>query len=148
MRQKPSILVCLDVARNTDTSLRYVLNLVKKFDFSIQILVVIEPSQSMLFVSKAIGKCRRDEVETRLQKMIDSVFSETGIIPVISIREGEVSREVLKEVKENPNYAMMVFGKSGKQVENVLAKLSSQIGSKIKFPVLIVPDNLEDKYFF
>jgi nucleotide-binding universal stress UspA family protein len=147
MKQKSAILVCIDTSRNKDTSMRYALNLANKFYCSVQILVVIEPAHSLLFVSKAVGKGRRAEVETKLQKMIDVVFEGSDIIPVISIREGEVSREVLREVKENPNYSMMVFGKSGKQIENVLAKLSSQIGGKINFPVLIVPDNLEEEYF-
>ncbi|MES2676786.1 MAG: universal stress protein [Pseudomonadota bacterium] len=145
---KPTIIVCLDSARNSDLSLLYACHLAKKSDFAVQILVVIESAKSLLFVSKAIGKERRTAVEKQLKKLIEHTHQETGIIPIISIREGDVVREISAEVKANPNCIMLVFGKSYnyQSDNNVLPKLSAQIGSKIKVPVVIVPDNLGSEY--
>ena len=147
LETKSTIIVCLDTSRNSDLSLLYACHLAKKSDFAVQILVVIESAQSLLFVSKAVGKDRRAAVEKQLKKLIENTHKETGIVPVISIREGDVVREVSAEVKANPNCIMLVFGKSYYQSDNsVLPKLSAQIGGKIKVPMVIVPDNLGGEY--
>ena len=145
---KPTIIVCLETARNSDLSLLYACHLAKKSNFAVQILVVIESAKSLLLVSKAVGKDRRSEVKKQLKKLIEHAQRETDIVPAISIREGEVTREIAAEVKENPNCIMLVFGKSYncQSYNNVFPKLSAQIGNKIKVPVVIVPDNLGEEY--
>ena len=113
-----------------------------------QILVVIESAKSLPFVSKVVGKDRRATVEKELRKLIDHTCKEIGIVPAISIREGDVVREISLEIKANPDCVMMVLGQSYnyQSDSNVLSKLSAQIGGKIKVPLLIVPDNLKSEY--
>ncbi|MFT5702829.1 MAG: nucleotide-binding universal stress UspA family protein [Rickettsiales bacterium] len=144
----PTILVCVDTTNNSEGTLLYACHIAKKSDFTVQILVVIESAKSLLFVSKEIGKNRRLDVEKKLEKLLANIQEKTGIIPSISVREGEVVREIIAEIKDNSNCVMMVFGKSynAHSDNKVLPKLSAQIGDKIKVPVLIVPDNLGDDY--
>ena len=145
---KSTIIVCLDTSRNSDVALRYAAHIAAKSGFAVQILVVIESAKSLLFVSKAVIKDRRSEVEKQLKKLISNVFKDTNIVPVVSIREGEVVREIATEVKSMPSCVMLLFGKSydGQSDNNVLPKLSAQIGNKIKVPVVIVPDNMSAEY--
>lgn len=145
---KPTIIVCLDTSRNSSSALLCACHLAKKSDFAVQILVVIESAKSLPFVSKVVGKDRRATVEKELRKLIDHTCKETGIVPAISIREGDVVREISLEIKANPDCVMMVLGQSYnyQSDSNVLSKLSAQIGGKIKVPLLIVPDNLKSEY--
>jgi len=144
---KPTIIVCLDLVRNSDTALFYACHLAKKSNFAVQILVIIESAKSLLFVSKAVNKDRRVIVEKQLKKLIDNIHAKIGIVPAISIRDGEVVTEIFSELKANKNCVMLVFEQSYKfQTDNTLPKLSLQIGNKIKVPLVIVPDNLSDEF--
>ncbi|MCE3255823.1 MAG: putative Universal stress protein UspA-like [Rickettsiaceae bacterium] len=145
---KPTLVVCVDVSASSDVTLRYACQIAKKSGFAVHILVVTESAQSLLFVSKVVEKDRRKEVEKKLKTLIDNACKETGTIPVVSIREGEVVREIAAEIKSLSACVMLVFGKSygSRSDNNVLPKLSAQIGNKIKVPVVIVPDNLSEEY--
>ena len=144
---KPTILVCLDVKRNSKSALLYACHLAKKSDFAVEILVVTESAKSMLFVAKTVEKNLRREVEKKLKKFTDLVTEQTGTMPAVSIREGDIVAEIEKELKATNNCLMLVFGKSHYHSGNdVLPKLSSHIGTKVNVPVVIVPDDLDEKY--
>ncbi|MFT6332103.1 MAG: nucleotide-binding universal stress UspA family protein [Lentimonas sp.] len=144
---KPTILVCLDVKRNSKSALLYACHLAKKSDFIVEILVVTESVKSMLFAAKTVEKNLRREVEKSLKKFTDLVLEHTGTVPVVSIREGDITAEIEKELKATENCIMLVFGKSHSHSGNdVLPKLSSHIGTKVNVPVVIVPDDLSDEY--
>jgi hypothetical protein len=102
----------------------------------------------MLFVSKAIGKDKRSEVERHINKIIKEISAETEIIPTISIREGDITSEIIKEIKSIPNCTLLILGKSNNSLSDntVLPKLSNQIGNKIKVPISIVPESLSNEY--
>jgi K+-sensing histidine kinase KdpD len=145
---KPAIIVCLDTSNNSTTVLHYACQIAKKSGFVVQIVVVIESSKGLLFASKTIEKEKRMQVEKKLKKLIDIVAKETGIMPTISIREGDVVREIAKEIKASEAAVMLVLGKSynAQSDNNVLPKLTAQIGNKIQIPVVIVPENLDEQY--
>lgn len=141
----PTIVVCLDTTSASDITLHYACLQAKKLGFAVQILAVIESSyKGLLFASKTVGKERRTIVERKLKKAIDNVYKETGIMPSVSIREGDITREIINEIKSMPNCAMLFLGKSYNSLSDntVLPKLSSKIGSKIRVPVVIIPENM------
>lgn len=149
MSQRSSILVCVDITSASSIALRYACCKARKTGFAVHILAVIESSyKSLLFVSKAVGKDKRMQVETHLNKLIKEVNEETGIIPTVSIREGDISAEIIKEVKEDEDCAMVILGKSSTSLSDntVLPIISRKIGDKIKVPVVIVPENMDEDY--
>ena len=152
MTEKSNILVCLDcidITRSSNITLRYACYKAKKTGFSVQILVVIESSyKSLLFVSKIVGEDKRAQVQEHLKNLIEEVGKETGIIPTISIREGDVAREILEEIKADQDCAMVILGKSSTSLSDntVLPIISRKIGSIIKVPVVVVPDNMHTDY--
>ena len=99
-----------------------------------------------MFGSQVIGKEKRKSIEVHLQKLIEVTQKEAGFTPLVSIREGDVATEILKEIKLIPSCMMLVFGKShAKQSDNnVLPKIAQKIGTKIRIPILIVPENLDE----
>lgn len=144
-----TIIVCIDTTNASETALRYACFKAKKDGFAVQILAVMEAShKNLLFGAKAIGNEKRQELEKHLKKLIDAVCEETGIIPSVSVREGDIVTEITRELKFTPDCAMLIFGKShNAQSDNtVLPKIASKIGNKINVPVTIVPENLSHEF--
>lgn len=145
----PVIIVCTDTSAASEVALRYACYKAKILGFGVNIFAVIENShKNLLFGARAIGNEKRLQVEKHLKKLVDLVHSETDIIPSISIREGEIASEIIREVKNNENCMMVVFGKSYNSMSDnaVLPKIAQKIGSKIKVPITIVPENLTKEY--
>jgi len=144
-----SIIVCIDTTNASETALRYACCKAKNAGFSVQILAILEASYKNLpFAAKAIGNEKRQQLEVRIKKLIDVACKETGITPAISIREGEITAEIIRELKATADCKMIVFGKSQNSLSDntVLPKIVGKIGSKINVPVTIVPENLNDEF--
>lgn len=144
-----SIIVCIDSTNASETALRYACYKAKDAGFTVQILAILEASYKNLpFAAKAIGNEKRKQLENRISKLIDSVCKETGITPAISIREGDIHDEIIRELKNNSDCRLIVFGKSHNSLSDntVLPKIVGKIGSKIHVPVTIVPENLSDEF--
>lgn len=143
----PTILVCIDTTNASVVTLRYACLHAKRLNFSVQILSVLEAShKNLLFGSHAIGAEKRRNLEKYLQKLIDDTHQETHVTPAVSIREGDIATEILREIKGMPNCAMLVFGKSHNSLSDntVLPKMAQKVGTKIRVPILIVPENLDE----
>lgn len=147
--ETPTILVCVDSSNACKTTLRYACYKAKKRGFAVQILSIMDGSyKNLLFASKAIGKEKRANLEKHLMSLIKEVNEEIGIMPSISIREGEIVKEITKEIKETPSCTMLILGKSQNSLSDntVLPNISRQIGNKLKVPVVIVPENIGEDY--
>jgi nucleotide-binding universal stress UspA family protein len=150
MSNTPIILVCLDTGNASESALRYACFKAKRGNFKVQILAVIDGShKNLLFGSGAISSDKRKAVEKPIDKIIKKSFNEIGIMPIISIREGDVFSEIVKEVRSTENCIMIVFGKSYSSFSdnNVLPKIAQKIGRKIHIPITIVPESLDDEFF-
>lgn len=147
-QEKPLIILCVDTSNLTNTIFRYACYEAKKLNFTLQILTIIESShKNLIFGSRAIGNQKRQEIEKTLQNLNEQVFQETGIMPVISIREGDVLSEIIAEIRDNKNCAMLLLSKSCNTMSDnsLLPKLVNQIGNKINVPITIIPENFEEK---
>ncbi len=145
----PTIIVCIDTTNASETALRYACYKAKLTGFAVQILAVMENShKNLLFGSRAIGSEKRQQLEKHLKKLIDSNYKETNIIPSISIREGDIVTEITREIKFTANCAMLVFGKSYNSLSDntVLPKILQKIGTKIRVPITVVPENLDSDF--
>ncbi|HLD76792.1 MAG TPA: universal stress protein [Rickettsiales bacterium] len=148
--QIPTILVCIDTTNASVITLRYACWKAKKLGFAVQILSVLEGShKNLLFGAHIIGREKRQQLEKYMQKLISDVHKETHVMPIVSIREGDIANEIIREVKTIPNCIMVVFGKSrnSKSDNTVLPKMAQKIGTKIRIPILIVPENLDNNLF-
>ena len=146
----PTILVCIDTTNASAVTLRYACLKAKRSNFKVQILSVLETShKNLLFGSRAIGQDKRKQLEKYLGKLIDDSFKETGIIPVVSIREGDIASEIVREIKSLSHCVMLIFGKSHNSLSDntVLPKIAKKIGTKIRIPIVIVPENLDGEFF-
>lgn len=146
----PTILVCIDSTSASKTTLKYACLKAKKLGFRVEILSVIESShKNLLFGSQRIGREKRSKIEHYINSLVADIANDLGIIPVISIKEGDIASEIVKTVKSNKCYIMVIFGKSQKsQSDNtVLPRMAQKIGTKINVPITIVPENLNEYLF-
>ena len=147
--KRPTIIVCIDTSNASEVALRYACYKAKVTGFSVQILAVMEAShKNLLFGAKAIGNDKRKLLEKRLKKLIDSACKETGVIPAVSVREGDIVTEIVREIKSTADCTMLVLGKSNNSLSDntVISKLGQKIGNKISIPITIVPENLSDEF--
>lgn len=145
----PTIIVCIDTSNASELALRYACYKARASGFAVQILAVMEAShKNLLFAAKAIGNDKRQNLEKHLKKLIEKICSETGIMPTISIREGDIVTEIIREIKVTPDCAMLIFGKSHNSLSDntVLPKIAQKIGKKIHVPVTIVPEELSQNF--
>lgn len=144
--KKPTILVCIDTTNASVITLRYACLQARRLGYGLQILSIIEPShKNLLFGSHAIGQEKRKNLEKYLQKLLDESYKEGMTTPVVSIREGDIATEILREIKSMQSCAMLVFGKSHslQSDNNVLPKIAQKVGTKIRIPIMIIPENLD-----
>ena len=149
MTKTPTIIVCIDTTNASEIVLRYACYKARLGKFAVQILSIVESShKNLLFGSKAIENEKRQNLENSLKKLVNKVCSETGIMPSISIREGDIVSEIAYELKHTPECVMLVLGKSNNSLSDntVLPKVAKKIGNKIKIPVVIVPQNLDEEF--
>jgi len=146
----PTILVCIDTSHASEVALRYACLKAKRLGFAVEILSVIESShKNLLFGSQTIGREKRNQLEKYLKVLIESIYKETNLTPIVSISEGDVASEIIKEVKQNANFIMVILGKSHSSASdnNVLPKMAQKIGTKIRIPIMIVPENMTPDLF-
>jgi len=139
-----SIIVCIDTTNASQKALQYGCIQAKKNNFKLEILAVIEAShRNLLFGAQAIGDQKKLQMDKHLKKLINSTCNEYEIYPDISTREGDIASEIINQLKNSPNCQMVIFGKSNNSLSDntVLPKIINKIGSKIKVPVIIVPEN-------
>lgn len=150
-KKDPTILVCIDSSNASLIALKYASIKAQKLGFRIEILSILEPShKNLLFGSSAISKEKRGKMEEYIQKAVTDIFKDKDYIPSVEIREGDITNEILREVKNNTNCVTLVFGKShsSSQSDNtVLPKMAQNISRKIRIPILIVPENIDKNIF-
>lgn len=147
--ETPTILICVDTHNASISSLRYACYRAKRLGFALQILAVIDDShKNMLFGSRAISKEKKKEIEKNLKKILEKINDETGVISAVSIREGDIVTQIIKEIKSMPNCTNLLFGKSHSSLSDntVLPRVIQKIGDKIRIPVTIIPENLDEGY--
>lgn len=145
----PTIIVCIDASNISEMSLIYACYKAKKCGFGVKILSVVEQShQSLIFASRAMGNQKRKFVENSLAKLLKNAHSKTQIIPEISVREGDIVKEIKKEVEMTSKCPMIVFGKSSNSLSDnlVIPKIIQKLGNKFTIPVVIIPTNLSEDF--
>ncbi len=145
----PVVITCIDTTNASETALRYACYKAKSHGLAVKVLAVMESShKNLIFASRAIGNEKRQQLEAHLKKLIEANYKETGVTPEISIREGDIVVEIIREIKATNNCAMLVFGKSHNSLSDntVLPKMTQKIGNKINVPITIVPENLSKDF--
>lgn len=144
LQEQEMILTCLDLTAASEDAIRYSCHLAKTNNWQLAIVAVVEAShKNLLFGASAIGSQKLHQIEKHVQKLVENICRPQGIEPQISLREGEILTEIIREINSHPNCKMLVLGKakSAQSDNTVLPRIIGKLGNKINVPTLIIPQS-------
>lgn len=144
--KKVNYLVCVNSEEYSRVALRFACHMAKKNKGSVIVLHVMEPVdyQSFGTVAEKMRQELREKAEKLLQSLAEMSGNESGITPVLLVREGLIEEEIISVVKEDDSINMLLVGSApeSSNKSKILPPLVAQSGNKLQIPILIVPGNL------
>ena len=143
------IFLCVvDDSPELGPALRFACRRAKHTGGRVALLYVIEPAefQHWMAVEHLMAEERREEAEEMLQVVSSVVQQRSGTTPVIYIREGKLTEELMSLIAEQTGVSVLVLGaESGKSGPGRLIDYVVKRAGKLPVPVTMVPGNLTDE---
>lgn len=141
-------LVVVDPTKEMHTALRFACYRARSTGGYVSILYVLEPAdfQHWLTVGELMREEAREAAEESLTKLSAEVNALTGKMPVLFVREGIRSEELLKVLEEEPGISILVLAASNEPEGPgpIISHLVNKMAGKIRIPITVVPGNLSD----
>lgn len=152
VKKKPhklNYLVCVNQEKYSEVALHFACKMAARNKGNVIILHVMEPSDYQSFggVAEKIREEKRAEAETLLATLGGKVQQWSGLLPVLTVREGLIEEEIIDLVANDRSINMMVLGVAPETStkSKVLPPLVSALSSKLLIPMMIIPGNLTPK---
>ena len=147
--QERTFLVVVDESEEMDVALRFACRRAKATGGRVALFYVIEPADfgHWIAVEDLMEKERRMVAEETLTKFSDTVVEQTGVLPILHIREGERRDALLKLIEEEPGISILVLatgsGKGGPGP--LISALTGKVYKRLTVPMTIVPGTLTEE---
>ncbi|MCW5698864.1 MAG: universal stress protein [Rhodospirillales bacterium] len=143
-----TFLCVVDESEELHQALRFACRRARNTGGRVALLYVVEPVefQHWMAVGHLMEEERREQAEEMLQVVSSVVQRLSGAIPVVYIREGKLTEELMKLIdKEGSAISVLVLGgASGKEGPGrLISHVLKRIG-KLPIPITIVPGTLSD----
>lgn len=110
------------------------------------LLYVIEPAemQQWLAVEELARAERREAAEELLQQLCEEIAPVAGAMPIVYIREGRRSDELLAMINEEPTISILVLaaGTGAEGPGPLISYLTGKQAARLRIPITIVPGGL------
>jgi len=110
------------------------------------LLYVIEPAelQQWLAIEELARAERREAAEELLQKLCEDIAPIAGSMPIVYIREGRRSDELLGLISEDPTISILVLaaGTGSEGPGPLVSYLTGKAVARLRIPITIVPGGL------
>lgn len=143
-----TFLCVVDDTEEFGAALQFACHRANNADGRVALVYVIQPAEFQHWM--AVGERMREEAREEAEEMLNVVSSvvqkRTGHMPVLYIREGKLSEEVVKLIKEEEGISLLVLGAAtgtegpGPLVSYLVEKMTGQL----RIPVTVVPGNLSE----
>ncbi len=141
-----TFLVVVDESDEMPTALYYACRRALGTGGRLALLRVVprEESHGLAGVEALIREETRQEAEQLLQRLARTVTEETGAVPLVYLREGTVSEELLALVAGDPTISILVLaaGTGPEGPGPLVSYLAGKGAGKLSIPVTIVPGAL------
>ena len=146
-RQRNRIfLVVVDATEEMRLALRYACRRARSTGGRVALLYVMEPAdfQHWMAVEEKMREERREEAERVLHDLSAEVNALTGQVPVLYVREGKTSDQIVELIEEEPDISILVLGAgvSKKGPGPLVSSLAGKLSGGFPVPILVVPGNL------
>jgi nucleotide-binding universal stress UspA family protein len=148
--QKPgrTFLCVVDETEELHQALRYACRRAKNTAGRVALLYVIEPVeyQHWMAVGHLMAEERREQAEEMLQVVSSVVQKLSGTTPVIFIREGKMTDQLMHLIDTEPDLSILVLGAAAgsEQPGRIVTHVIKRVG-RLPIPVTIVPGGLSDQ---
>ncbi|MGF1640762.1 MAG: universal stress protein [Rhodospirillales bacterium] len=145
-----TFLCVVDETKELRQALRFACWRAKRTGGRVALLYVIEPAefQHWMAIGNLMAEERREEAEEMIQVVSSVVQKLSGSIPVIYIREGKLTDQLMELIENEKGISVLVLGAatgSGSEGPGrLLSDVMKRIG-KLPIPVTIVPGGLSDE---
>ena len=148
-KKDPVFLVVVDDSEEMHQALQFACGRAKAVGGKVALMYCIAPAEFEYWAG--VGELMRQEArEAAEEKMtIHAEYAKglTGEIPVLFVREGDTSDELLVLIDEEPSISLLVLGADTQsETSGPLISFLTSIGASLcRVPITIVPGNLSDE---
>jgi nucleotide-binding universal stress UspA family protein len=143
-----SFLCVVDESEEMGNALRFACCRAKNSGRRVSLMYVIQPAefQHWMAIGERMREEAREEAEELLQVVSSVVYKRTGQMPTCYIREGKFHEEVVSQINEDTDIALLVLGAAtgadgpGPLISYLVEKMAGQL----RVPVTIVPGSLTE----
>lgn len=139
-------LVVVDATEEMRGALRFACRRARRTDGRVALLYVMEPAdfQHWMAVEERMRDERREEAERVLQGLAADVNALTGKMPVLYVREGSPSDEIVKLIEEEPKISILVLGAGTdkKGPGPLVSSIAGKMSGGFPIPITVVPGTL------
>lgn len=130
-------------------ALRFACRKANRLGARVGLLYVVEPAefQHWLSVGDLMREERREEAEETIQLVAHAVQKQTGKMPTVFIREGDVKDELLACIEEEKNITLLILGAAIGQdgPGPLISFLVQKKAGGLRVPITIVPGSLTNE---
>lgn len=140
-------LVILDQSEEAHAALRFASRRAARTGGELHLLAIVERQQFVAFgsVQATIEEEAHARAETLVTALAGNVFTESGKMPVIAVRQGEAVKVVTDYLAAHPEVAALVLGAAADGNPGPLVTWFAGNGlGTLPCPLYIVPPSLDD----
>ncbi len=140
-------LVIMDETEEARAALRFASRRAAKTEGGVHILALVQPQDFVAFggVQATIEEEARDRAEVLATSAAGSMWSESGRMPTIAVRQGEGEKVIREYLQEHPEVAALVLGAAPEGNPGPLVAYFSHVSGSLPCPVFVVPGGLSDE---
>lgn len=146
---KRKFLVIADDTVECRVALRFAARRAEKTGGRLAIMCIIAPAdfQHWMAVEEKMREEAREEVEALLHTLAKQVKEISDATPELLIREGKPREQILQQLKEDPNIAVLVLGAATapEGPGPLVSMIAGKATNAYPIPVTIVPGHLTDE---
>jgi nucleotide-binding universal stress UspA family protein len=139
-------LVVVDESEELQTALHYAARRAAHTGGRIALLYVIEPSelQHWISIENLAREESREEAEQLVQRLCEEIAPIAGTMPIVYIREGRRTDELLALIAEEPSISILVLaaGTGPEGPGPLITYLTGKPAARLRIPITIVPGGL------
>jgi len=144
-----NFLCVVDDSEELSQALRFSCARAKRVGGRVSLLYVIEPAefQHWATVGELMREEKREEAEEMLNLIAAVVQKRTGKMPLLYIREGVISEQLMELIEEEKDICLLVLGAAtGSDGPGPLVSyLVQKMAGRLRIPVTVVPGGLSDE---
>lgn len=140
-------LVILDETEEADSALRFAARRAARTGGQVHILAIVPRQEFVAFggVQATIEEEARSRAEVLATAAAGHLASESGVMPVIAVQQGDAIKVVGDYLAEHPEVSALVLGSAAGGVPGPLVAHFSSAGiGALPCPLYIVPGGLDD----